>query len=117
MSRVTHILFVLAFTLTSAIAAPFAVCQHADAREHAAALASSDVSGAVAAQVEDSAEAAAEKRGSLAEAAAGVLTPVMLPKIYPAMPGRLAQVVDWFADPPAELAGRSVLPLLTPPLT
>ncbi len=116
MHRLMHVLFVLAFAATSAVAAPLAVCQHADANAHAAALASSDASLGMAAQIEDRADAALEKRAPVAEVGAGTLAPVILPNIYSAMPRLMAQAIDWFADPPAELVGRSVLPLLSPPL-
>jgi hypothetical protein len=116
MRRLMHILFVLAFAVTSAVAAPLAVCQHAGANAHAAALASSDASIVMAAQIEDSADAALEKRTPVAEVGAGTLAAVILPNIYSATPRLMAQATRWFADPPAELAGRSILPLLNPPL-
>lgn len=111
-----QILFVLAFALTSAIAAPFAMCQHADARAHAAALTSGDKSEVLSAQIEDSADAALEEQASLAEAAAGVLAAVLLPETAPSAFELGARGVAWLSAAPAKMVGRALRPLLTPPL-
>lgn len=116
MGRLMHFLFVLAFAATSAVATPFAVCQHADAKAHSVALASSDTAEAMVAQLEDSADSVAKKQGSTADTAGGALAPAMLPRGAWMAPRMASLSIGWFGDAPTSLIGRASPPLLDPPL-
>ncbi|WP_041390213.1 hypothetical protein [Sphingobium chlorophenolicum] len=116
MRALLQILFVLSFAASSAFAAPFVVCQHADTKAHAAALASDDSSEVLAAEVEENAEAAAEKRGSVIDTAAGTLAAVLLPNAHLVALRLVSQPKGWFPTDPALLIGWTAPPLLDPPL-
>lgn len=106
----------LAFAATNGVAARAALCQHEDARAHIAALTSSDAAIAAAAHGEESADAAADKSGTLVDAAAASLAGLLIPPrtVIPApalaerQPARPVEAPD--------LTNRSIAPLLQPPL-
>lgn len=104
-----------ALTLGNGTAVAAAICQHPDARAHAAALQSSDVAVAAAALSEDRAANSVEKEGMLADGG-GVS---LLGFVLPPEPELALRTVER-ASPPltavAPLASRSPPPLLEPPL-
>lgn len=116
MRRLLILLFMLAVGLTNAAAAPLALCQHSSAASHVAALESTDASTAAAAHSEEAAAAAAEKQGSLADVAASALSGVLLPggMILPSISE--ATALPWRPAESGQLTGRTVAPLLDPPL-
>jgi len=106
----------LAFAATNGVAARAALCQHEDARAHIAALESGDAAIAAAAHGEDSADAAADKPGTLTVAAAASLAGLLIPPAPPMpAPAPGESVSAHLADPPG-LANRAIAPLLQPPL-
>lgn len=113
MSRVLHILLFVAFAVTNVAAAPMAFCQHVDATAHSAALNSDDAATSADAHAEDAAGAVG--KGALAEVAASV-TAAVLPATGPALGRADAEPSVWFADRAASLVGRTLTPLLDPPL-
>lgn len=114
MVRVLHILLFVAFAVTNAAAAPMAFCQHVDATAHSAALNSDDAATSADAHAEDAAGAVG-KGGALAEVAASVAAAV-LPATGPALGQADAEPSVWFADRAASMVGRTLTPLLDPPL-
>ncbi|WP_326525466.1 hypothetical protein [Sphingomonas sp.] len=116
MHRASHIFLVIAFVVSGVFAAPFSVCRHADAQAHAMALASTDASEALVAQLENEADAAAKKHGSLADFAAATLSAILVPNDQALATRAITRAVAWFVAAPASLIGRSSPPLLEPPL-
>lgn len=116
MHRLLALLIMFAFGVTQSVAAPMAVCQHFDAAGHAAALSSSDSATAAAAHGEETAAAAAEKQGAIADAGAGGAHSVLMPGTPPLPDPRDATAPRWRPGDASGLAGRSIPPLLDPPL-
>ncbi|HTU13060.1 MAG TPA: hypothetical protein VMG08_19380 [Allosphingosinicella sp.] len=116
MRRLFAMLFLLSFSITHAVATPFATCRHADGAAHAAALASDDAATAAAAHEEESAAAAAVKKGAPADAPAPVLNLVVMPSgpLIPTRPD--AKPAAWGTAATGPLRDRPVSPLLQPPL-
>lgn len=116
MTRLTSLLLMIALVITNGPAIASALCRHADAAAHAAALQSDDHGVAASAVEEDRAAAAASKKGMLADAAsvqlAGFVTPSepVLPLPLPT-PSPIVRAVDEDSPP-----GRALRPLLEPPL-
>ncbi|MXP42056.1 hypothetical protein GRI75_10430 [Altererythrobacter soli] len=104
----------IAFTNSAAVAS--ALCGHADALAHAAALASSNAEAAAQARGEDHAAAKVSQDSTLVDAASSQLASFTMPRAAtieaPENPGR--------ANPrlrnDAALFGRAISPLLEPPL-
>lgn len=116
MTRLLSLLVMYAFVLTNAASVAAAVCQHADTRAHAFALHSPDREVAARARGEEAARKNVEQRGALADAAAVQLAGFILPSepiaLAPKSPERMR---DRPHDESA-LTGRSISPLLEPPL-
>ena len=110
------LLIIFGLTISNGAGRAAALCQHADARAHAAALNSSDASMAAAASSEDSAAAAVGKDGALATAAAVSVASFILPADPIRFPTQLAGATEPFVRDAARLSGRSSPPLLEPPL-
>ncbi len=116
MARLLSLLLVFALVLTNGAVVPAALCQHADAQAHAAALQSSDVGAASAALAEETAAVESSKKNSLAQAAAVQLAGFMLPA-DPALPlpaGHESSATH--ATEPIALSSLTINPLLEPPL-
>lgn len=104
----------LAMTNSSAVAA--ATCQHVDAQAHAYALHSADPEVAGTAQDEEAAAAAASKKGTFADAAAVQLAGFLQPSAPWISIRRSVEAMNSPPAHPQTLAGRTVSPLLEPPL-
>lgn len=116
MTRLLTLLLIFALAFTKGPAVASAICDHKDAREHAAALLSEDAPTFIDAHGEEAAARAASERAALGDAATTLMAGYILPPEAGA-----------FAVPPREPAGRplrdkpilrgvSVPPLLKPPL-
>ena len=109
-------MLLLIFVAANGFAAPLALCRHADVSAHAAALASEQFAVSLAAHGEEAAEAAGDKQGTLADAAAGALAGVLLPD-GPELSGISAGRAPRTRMIEAEaLSSRAIGPLLEPPL-
>lgn len=115
MARLISLLIMLALALTNSSAVAAAMCQHVDAKAHAFALQSPnrDVAGAA---INEEAAAAANKKGTLADAAAVQLAGFLLPSSPSIGAPRSIEPMSRAATHPARLASRTVSPLLEPPL-
>jgi hypothetical protein len=116
MSRLLTLLIILALVATNGPAVAAAMCQHRDAGAHAAARQSAEASISVAALSEETAARAAAKSSSLSDAAAPLLAGYMLPDGPPALPFRIIVPASTRLSNAPEPGGRSVRPLLEPPL-
>jgi hypothetical protein len=116
MARLLTLLMMIALLVANGSAAADAMCRHRDAREHAIARQSQDAKVAAAALTEEAAAAVGSKSGTLGGNASVSLPAYILPSaaLTPAplaaepLPRPQVQV-----PPPA---GRSVRPLLEPPV-
>lgn len=116
MPRLLLLLFLLAFGISNAVAAPLALCRHSSASAHAAALESSDLSVSSAAHNEESAASASEKEGALGHVAATALGGSLLPD-GPTLPSiRETAMIAWPVSDAQMFRSRTVAPLLDPPL-
>jgi hypothetical protein len=104
-----------ALTLGNGAAVAAAICQHHDARAHAAALQSPDEAVAAAAMNEDRAASSAESEGMLADGGGASLLGFLVPA-QPALSLRAIERVSLPATPTPGLASLSPPPLLRPPL-
>jgi hypothetical protein len=112
--RLLVLLLMFALTLGNGVAVAAAICQHPDARAHAAALHSPDAAVAAVALNEDTA-AGSEQEGTLADGSAASLLGFVLPP----EPGLVLRTPEAASPPMAatmRLASRSSPPLLEPPL-
>lgn len=114
MYRLLILLILFALTLGNGAAMAAAICQHQDARAHAAALHSSDTAVAAAALSEDRA-ATAEKEGTVSDGASASLLGYVLPS-EPELALRGAERENLPKTAARRLSGRSPPPLLEPPL-
>jgi hypothetical protein len=115
MARLISLLMMLALVLTNGASVAAAVCQHADGRAHAAAIASADEEAAAEARGEEAAAKAAMRKGTLADAAAVQLAGFMLPpQVSLRAPERSEALAHTRADRRAP-ANRAIRPLLEPP--
>ena len=110
------LLIMVAFLLANGPAVAMAMCQHGDARAHAAALQSSEAGVSVVAQSEETAAKAESKKGSLSDAATTLLAGYILPPDSSRLELRLSERVDRYMTSASGLGSRSVPPLLEPPL-
>ncbi|PSJ43022.1 hypothetical protein [Allosphingosinicella deserti] len=116
MARLLPLLLLLVFVAGNGLAAPFALCRHADVTAHAAARTSEQLIISLAAHGEEAAESAGEKQGTLADAAASALAGALLPD-EPALSGISARGAMRIRMIAAEaLFSRVIGPLLEPPL-
>lgn len=115
MPRFLVLLLMLALTLGNGAAVAAAICQHHDARAHAAALQSPDKAVAAAAMSEDGAANSAEREGMLADGGGASLLGFLVPA-QPALSLRAVERSSPPRVPTPGLAGLSSPPLLKPPL-
>ena len=115
-SRLLTLLMIFAFLIANGPAVAMAMCQHEDARAHAAALQSMETEISVVAQSEEAAAKAASKKGSLSEAATTLLTGYILPSDLSPFPPRVVEPAGQHVADASRLGSRSVPPLLEPPL-
>ena len=116
MARLLTLLMMLTLVVANGSAAADAMCRHRDAREHAIARQSQDAKVAAVALSEEAAAAVGSKSGTLGGSASVSLPAYMLPS--PALtPAPLA--AEPLPSPQrraASLSGRSIRPLLEPPV-
>lgn len=116
MARLLTLLIMFAFVCTNGPAVAMAICEHEDARAHAAALRSSEASVSLLAQSEETAAKTASTQGMLSDAATTLLAGYILPTEAYSFAPRFIDRVSRHAFNPAGLGSRSVPPLLEPPL-
>lgn len=115
MRQLLLLLMVVVFGVAHATAAPAALCRHASAEAHAAALVSADEQTASDAQHEEASAATAEKLAAMTDKVSANLFSGLLPggsELPPAL--ELAPRL-YAADVPIELHDWAVAPLLHPP--
>jgi hypothetical protein len=116
MHRLTTLLILFAFVFTNGPAIASAMCHHGSANAHQAALLNSDADVSIAAQDEESLARAASKKTILGDAAGPLLSGFILPADPVSPAPRPAGAKISHPRNPAGLQGRSVPPLLEPPL-
>ncbi|QAY75320.1 hypothetical protein ETR14_01320 [Sphingosinicella sp. BN140058] len=116
MSRLLTLLTLLALIFANSAAVASVLCQHGDAQAHAAALQSDDAAAASEARSEDRAERTISDLASLADAAAASLAGYALPPEPISVPLRLRALEHDQPGDAAPLSGRSISPMLEPPL-
>ena len=115
MPRLLLLLTIILFAASNVVAAPLAVCRHADANAHTAAMESSDSGIAATAHGEDAAATAANKQRAMSDAAAASLVGVP-PPAQPALPAHFdTQSPPERAANDSRLPNRAIPPLLEPP--
>ena len=114
-TRLLTLLMMLVLAVANGPAVAAAICEHHDARAHAAAKASGDTGVAADALDEESAARAASFDGALGEAAGTLLAGYLLPAA-PVVPVRVNEAPQRHAAEPVPLESRGVAPLLEPPL-
>lgn len=116
MARLLTLLMIITLVVANGSAVAGAVCRHRDAREHAIARQSQDAKVAAAALTEEAAAAVASKKGALGSSVSLSLPPGILPAA--ALPCAPAAVEPMCGSPrqAATLSGRSIRPLLEPPV-
>jgi hypothetical protein len=116
MARFVALLMMLVLVIANGPAVAAAICQHHDARAHAAAAASADAAISAEALGEETAAITAASDGALGDAAGTLLAGWLLPPQPSSLPLRRMEPLARIASQPVVLAGRSVPPLLEPPL-
>jgi hypothetical protein len=115
MARLVTLLIMFAFVFTNGPAVAMAMCQHNDAKAHAAALLGADAGLAAIAQAEETAANTASQQGALGDAAMTLMAGFLLPPETHSFPLRSTEPANRHSAHPVELASRSVPPLLEPP--
>ena len=115
-ARLLTLLILFALAVTNGPAVAMAMCQHGDARAHSAARQSSDTGAAAAAMNEEAAAKAASEQASLGDAAGTLLAGYMLPGDPLPLPKRVVEASVKHMPLLYEPGGRTVRPLLEPPL-
>ena len=115
-ARLLTLLILFALAVTNGPAVAMAMCQHGDARAHAAARQSTEAGTAAAAMSEEAAAQAAPEQASLGDAARTLLAGYMLPGDPLPLPNRLVEAGATHIPLLYESDGRTVPPLLEPPL-
>ncbi len=110
------LLMIFALSITNGVAVASAICEHEDARAHALARASADAGVAAVAIGEEKAAEAASSKASLADASGNLLAGYMLPPEPVLQPSPRLDPASRPMSHPAELDGRSLRPMLEPPL-
>ena len=116
MVRLVTLLLMLVLAIANGPAVASAICQHQDARAHAAAVQSTDAGVAADALSEETAAKATSVDGALGDAAGTLLAGYMLPPepvLLP--PGFVDATIRSMPDDLGQVS-RSVPPLLEPPL-
>lgn len=116
MARLVSLLIMFALAVTNGPAIAMAMCQHEDARAHAAARHNPDAGVSAAARTEEAAAREAAKRGSLGDAATTLLAGYILPSDSPPLLPRSVEPTGGHSTHAPGLPSRSVPPLLEPPL-
>jgi hypothetical protein len=115
--RVLALLIMFAMTVSNGAGLAAAMCQHEDVGAHAMALQSADKAVAAAAAGEEAAAAhSSETQGTLADSAPASLAGFILPSDGLTLPPRIEDPTQRYAGKFARLSGRSLRPLLKPPL-
>ena len=116
MVRLLNVLLMLVIVIANGPAVAAAICQHQDARAHAAAVLSADAEVSAEALNEEAAARSISVDGALGDAAGTLLAGYMLPP-EPALslPGSVGSTIGSMPDDRGSV-GRSVPPLLEPPL-
>jgi predicted MFS family arabinose efflux permease len=115
MLRFVTLLMMLVLTIANGPAVAAAICQHTDGRAHTAALQSGDVNVSAEAMDEESASKALSSKAALGDAAGTLLAGAILPH-QPVLLVQGVASIGSDAATPRKLEGRSVSPLLEPPL-
>jgi len=116
MHRLLLLLLLFALAVSNSAAIAGVMCGHVDAEAHSAARESADAGTAQAALSEETKSKAVGKTGALSDSAAAALAGYALPPEGPALAVRIpapAARLSWAA---LVLAGRSLRPILEPPL-
>jgi hypothetical protein len=92
------------------------ICRHGSLQAHVAALQSHDTRKAAVAYAEDTADAAAAKKGSVSDAGSGPLLVALLPPSAPGATLSLRESLSPRATDRPPLVGISLRPPLPPPL-
>jgi hypothetical protein len=116
MARLLTLLMMLVLAIANGPAVAAAICEHRDARSHAAAAASADAGVSAEALGEEAAAKAAAGDAALGDAASTLLAGFLLPVQPSSLPFRAVEASTMGLGPAAVLTGRSVPPLLEPPL-
>jgi hypothetical protein len=115
MRRLLILLLMLTLSVSNGAAVAAALCEHVDARAHAAALQSSDQGIAAEAHHEETAAAAVDKKAAFGDAAAAQLAGFLQPA-EPALNLPAASEMPLRPGEAVRLSHRDTLPLLDPPL-
>lgn len=116
MARFMTLLMIITLVVANGSAAAGAICRHRDAREHAVARQSENANVAKVALTEEAAAAAVSKKGALGSSVSVSLPAYILPGA-PLPPAPLAVVpAAGLQAQSAPLSGRSIRPLLEPPV-
>ncbi|HTU13059.1 MAG TPA: hypothetical protein VMG08_19375 [Allosphingosinicella sp.] len=116
MRRLLALLLICALSVSNAAGLAAATCRHDNADAHALALQSADAAIAAEAAKEDIAALATEKDGALADTAGASLSSFIVPAGDLAYSIQTRDSPGLFLATPASLSGRSLRPLLDPPL-
>jgi hypothetical protein len=115
MLRFFTLVMMLVLTIANGPAVAAAICQHTDGGAHTAALQSADENVSAAAMDEESASKSLSSKAAIGDAAGTLLTGGILPH-QPVLLAQGASSIRSDAATPQKLEGRSVSPLLEPPL-
>lgn len=116
MARLIALLMMLVLVVANGPAVAAAICQHQDSAAHAAAVQSGIAAVSAEALSEEAAVKAASIDGALGEAASTLLVGFMLPSEPTLFPPRIIESASTIMPDDRLQAGRSVPPLLEPPL-
>ena len=116
MTRLVTLLMMIALVVANGSAAATAMCHHRDARAHAIARQSQDAKVAAVALTEETAAAAASKKGALGSNVSLSLPAYIVPEAALAPAPDAARPMPRPQGEPARLSGRSIRPLLEPPV-
>ena len=116
MARLLTLLMMITLVVANGSAAADAICRHRDAHEHAIARQSHDARIAATALTEEAAAAMAAKKGALDGGASLSLPAYIVPSAALAPAPRAAEPLRGPRAEPLGLPGRSIRPLLEPPV-
>lgn len=116
MARLVTLLLMLLVVIANGPAVATAICRHQDARAHAAAVQSADAGLSAQARSEETAAKGAAMDRALSDAAGTLLAGYMLPPEPMVFLPRLVGSTTRSMPDDSRHAGRSVPPLLEPPL-
>ena len=116
MARLLTLLMMIALVVGNGSAAAGALCRHQDARAHAIARQSHDAKIAATALTEEAAAAAVSKKGALGSGPSLSLPAYILPAAAPIPAPRASEPAQGLQADSMQPAGRSIRPLLEPPV-